>query len=102
MKHSKEVLIMAQHQMEHPTQRSRDGGAGKSSYLGEKGESFFIRACGRGDFKTVNLINRSTFALIDAFFMSEEEAQLFADKRSIRILDYNEDAPTASGSQERS
>jgi len=83
---------MAQHQIENSSQRLQKGSAGKLSYLGEKGESVFIRTSGKGDFKIVNLINRSTFALVDVFFTSEEEARLFADKRNLRIVDYNENA----------
>jgi hypothetical protein len=92
---------MTDHKTKNPGQRLQKGSAGKLSYLGEKGESFFIRTCGKGDFKVVNLINRATFDLVDVFFTSEEEARLFADKRSLRIVDYNENAPLASGSQER-
>lgn len=86
---------MAKHQTENSSRRSLDGGAGKSSYLGEKGESVFIRTSGKGDFKIVDLINRSTFALVDAFFTSEEEARLFAEKRNLRIVDYTENVCSA-------
>ena len=86
---------MAAHQIQHSRQRLHNGGVEKSSYIGEKGESFFIRTSGKGDLKVVNLINRSTFALIDAFFTSEGEARLFADKRNLRIVDYNENARLA-------
>jgi hypothetical protein len=91
---------MAKQQSENSSRRSRDGGEGKS-YLGEKGESFFIRTSGKGDFKVVNLINRSTFALVDAFFTSEEEARFLADKRNLTIVDYSENASLASHGQER-
>jgi hypothetical protein len=92
---------MPEHQTKPSRRRIPKESVDKSWYLGEKGESFFIRACGRGDFKSVNLINRSTFALIDASFTSEEEARLFADKRNLRIVDYSENAPLASHGQER-
>ena len=82
---------MAEHQIENSTQRSCRSSVERSSYLGQKGESFFLRTSGKGDFKVVNLINRSNFALIDAFFTSKEEARLFADKRNFRIVDYNTD-----------
>jgi len=82
---------MDEHQRGNSSEQLRNGGEGKS-YLGEKGESFFIRTSGKGDLKVVNLISRATFALIDAFFTSEEEARLFADKRNLRIVDYNENA----------
>ena len=82
---------MAKHQRENSSEGLRNGGAGKS-YLGEKGESVFIRASGKGDFKVFNLISQSTFALVDAFFTSEEDARLFAHKRNLRIVDYNENA----------
>ena len=85
---------MAKEQRENSSRRSRDGGEGKP-YLGQKGESFFIRTSGKGDFKAVNLINRSTFDLVDALFTSEEEARLFADKRNLRIVDFNESACSA-------
>jgi hypothetical protein len=91
---------MSEDHEESPSQRLRDGGEGKS-YLGEKGESFFIRTSGRGDFKIVNLINRATFALVDVFFTSEKEARLFADKRNLTIVDYSENASLASHGQER-
>ena len=92
---------MAKHQRENSSERLSNGGAGKS-YLGEKGESFFMRSCGKGDFKVVNLINRSTFALVDAFFTSEKEVRLFAERRNLRIAAFVDNAPLASGSQERS
>ena len=86
---------MAEHQIEHSRQPLSDGSLEKSSYLGEKGESFFIRTSGKGDLKVVNLISRATFALIDVFFTSEEEARLFANKRNLRIVDFNENACSA-------
>jgi len=84
---------MAKHQRQNSSWQSRDGGEGKS-YLGENGESFFIRTSGNGDLKVVNLINRATFALFDAFFTCEEQARLFADKRNLRIVDYTDPAPS--------
>jgi len=87
---------MPEQREEISSQRLRKGGADRSFYLGETGESFFIRTSGKGDFKVVNLINRSTFALVDAFFTSEEEARLFAAKRSLRIVDFDESACLAS------
>ena len=93
---------MAEHRRENSSQRLRNGGAGQLFYMGEKGESFFMRTCGKGDFKIVNLINRSTFSLVDAFFTSEDEARLFADKRNLTIVAFDENAPLASGRQERS
>ena len=93
---------MAKHQRQNSNRRSRNRGVEKSSYLGERGESFFIRASGKGDVKVINLINRATFALADVFFTSEKEARLFARKRNLRIGDYNDNAPMASGGQERS
>ena len=87
---------MAEHQIEHSRQRSRNSSVEKSSYLGEKGESFFIRTSGKGDLKVVNLINQATFALTDVFFTSQEEARLFANKRSFRIVNYNDNACSAS------
>lgn len=82
---------MAKHRRDNSSRRLRDGGAGKS-YLGEKGESFFIRTSGKGDFKVFNLISREDFALVDVFFTSEEETRLYAEKRNLRIVDYNENA----------
>jgi len=86
---------MAENQIAHSMQRSRDGGAGKS-YMGEKGESFFIRTSGKGDLKVFNLINRGDFALVDAFFSSEEKARLFAEKRNLRIVAFDDNATLAS------
>ena len=85
---------MAKHQRENSSERLSNGGAGKS-YLGEKGESFFMRSCGKGDFKVVNLINRATFTLADAFFTSEKEARIFANKRSLKIVNSNDNAGSA-------
>jgi hypothetical protein len=85
---------MTERQRGNSGERLYDGGEGKS-YLGEKGESVFIRTSGKGDFKVFNLIRLEDFALIDAFFTSEEEARLFADKRNLRIVDYNENACSA-------
>ena len=82
---------MVQHQRRNSSERLYDGGEGKS-YLGEKGDSFFMRTCGKGDFKVVTLINRSTFDLIDVFFTSEEEARLFTDKRNLRIVDFEDNS----------
>jgi len=92
---------MAEHQRENSSERLHDGSAGKSSYLGEKGESFFMRTCGKGDFKVVNLINRSTFALVNAFFTSEREARLFAERKHLTIVAFDDNATLASGRQER-
>jgi len=92
---------MAEHQRENSDQRLRIDGVGRSSYLGEKGESFFIRTSGKGDFQVFNLISREDFALVDVFFTSEEEARLFADKRNLRIVDYSENASLASHGQAR-
>ena len=93
---------MTDHKIKNPGQRLQKGGVGKVSYLGNKGESFFIRTCGKGDFKVVNLISREDFALLDIFFASEKEARLYADKRKLRIAAFVDNAPLASGSQERS
>jgi len=86
---------MAEHQIENSTQRPCRGSVEKSFYLGRKSESFFLRTSGKGDFKVVNLISRSTFALVDAFFTTEKEARLFADKRTLRIVDYTDSACSA-------
>ena len=93
---------MAEHPRENSSERLYDGGAGQLLYLGEKGESFFIRASGKGDVKVVNLINRAAFALADVFFTSEEEARLFAEKRNLRIVDYDDNACSAPSNQDRS
>ena len=93
---------MIDQKIENPGQRLQKGSAGNLSYLGEKGESFFIRTCGKGDFKVVNLISREDFALLDIFFASEKEARLCADKRNLRIAAFDDNATLASGSQERS
>ena len=93
---------MAKHQRQNSNRRSRNRGVEKSSYLGERGESFFIRASGKGDVKVVNLINRATFALADVFFTSEKEARLFAERRTLTIAAFDDNATLASGSQERS
>ena len=85
---------MVQHQRGNSSERLYDGGEGKS-YLGEKGESVFIRTSGKGDFQVFNLISREDFALVDVFFTSEEEARLFADKRNLIIVDYN-DSPCSA------
>ena len=87
---------MPEKREEISSQRLRKGEAGRSSYLGETGEFFFLRTSGKGDLKAVNLISRSTFALVDAFFTSEEEARLFAAKRNLRIVDFDESACSAS------
>ena len=54
-----------------------------------------MRTCGKGDFKVVNLINRATFTLADAFFTSEKEARIFANKRSLKIVNSNDNAGSA-------
>jgi len=86
---------MAKHQRGNSSERLYDGGVGRSFYLGEKSKSFFIRAAGKGDFQVLNLIRLEDFALVDVFFTSEEEARLFADKKNLRIVDYNENACSA-------
>jgi hypothetical protein len=93
---------MTERQRGNSSERLYDGGAGKSSYLGEKGESVFIRTSGKGDFQVFNLISREDFALVDVFFTSEEEARLFADNRNLRIAVFDDNATSASGSQARS
>jgi len=92
---------MTDHKIKNPGQRLQKGGVGKVSYLGNKGESFFIRTCGKGDFKVVNLISREDFALLDIFFASEKEARLYADKRNLRIAAFDDNATLASHGQER-
>jgi hypothetical protein len=87
---------MTEHQTENSTRKSSKGSLKGSSYLGQTGESLFLRTSGKGDFKVVNLINGSTFDLVDAFFSSEEEARLFAAKRNLRIVDFDESACSAS------
>ena len=83
---------MTENQPKHPRQILPKGSVERRSYLGERGESFFIRASGKGDVKVVNLINRATFALADVFFTSEEEARLFAEKRNLRIVDFEDNS----------
>ena len=92
---------MAKHQRQNSNRRSRNRGVEKSSYLGERGESFFVRTCGKGDFNVVNLISREDFALLDIFFASEKEARLYADKRNLRIAAFDDNATLASHGQER-
>jgi len=92
---------MAKHQRQNSNRRSRSRGVEKSSYLGERGESFFVRTCGKGDFNVVNLISREDFALLDIFFASEKEARLYADKRNLRIAAFDDNATLASHGQER-
>jgi hypothetical protein len=87
---------MTEHQSETVTRKSSTDSMEGSSYLGQKGESFFIRTSGKGNFKVANLISRSTFDLVHAFFISEEEARLFAAKRSLRIVDFTDSACSAS------
>jgi hypothetical protein len=92
---SKEVFLIAAHQVRHSRHRFPGGFCEGKQYLGKKGESVFIRTSGKGDFKIVNLISRATFALVEVFFSSEEEARLFADKRKLRIVDYDENVCSA-------
>jgi hypothetical protein len=92
---------VTENQPKHPRQILPKGCVERRSYLGERGESFVIRASGKGDVKVVNLINRATFALADVFFTSEEEARLFAAKRHLTIVEYSENASLASHGQER-
>lgn len=91
----KEVLIMPGQREEISSQRLRKDEVDRPFYLSETGESFFMRTSGRGDFKVVNLISQSTFALVDVFFTSEEDARLFAEKRKLRIVDYTENVCSA-------
>lgn len=88
--------------MEHSRQQLGNGGLEESSYLGEEGESFFIRTSVKGDFKVVNLISRETFDLVDVFFSSEEESRLFAAKRNLRIVSHNDAGCSVSSNKERS
>ena len=93
---------MTENRPKHARQILPKGSVERSSYLGERGESFFIRASGKGDFKVVDLINRSTFALVDAFFTSEDETRLFAERKNLRIAAFDDNAPLPPDSQERS
>ena len=51
---------------------------------------FFIRTKGKAEFKTYHLINVKTFDMLDIFFNSEIEAQQYAEKNSILIIEYKE------------
>ncbi len=51
---------------------------------------YFIRTKGKAEFKTYHLIKNETFDMLDIFFNSELEAQQFAEKKSIIIVEYKE------------
>ena len=51
---------------------------------------YFIRTKGKAEFKTYHLIQNETFDMLDIFFNSELEAQQYAKKKSLIIIDYKE------------
>jgi len=51
---------------------------------------YFIRTKGKAEFKTYHLIQNETFDMLDNFFNSELEAQKYAKKNSLIIVEYKE------------
>lgn len=51
---------------------------------------YFIRTKGKAEFKTYHLIKNETFDMLDIFFNSELEAQQYAVKNSLMIVEYQE------------
>jgi hypothetical protein len=51
---------------------------------------YFIRTKGKADFKTYHLIKKETFDMLDIFFNSELEAQQYAEKNALMIVEYKE------------
>lgn len=51
---------------------------------------YFIRTTGKAEFKTYHLIQNETFEMLDIFFNSELEAQQYAEKKSLIIVEYKE------------
>lgn len=55
---------------------------------------YFIRTKGKSEFKTYHLINSETFDMLDIFFNSEIEIQKYAEKNSLKIVEYKESFET--------
>lgn len=53
-------------------------------------KEYFIRASGKGDFKTYHLINAHDFSQLDMFFDMELEAENYVRKCSLDVVEYNE------------
>jgi hypothetical protein len=51
---------------------------------------YFIRTKGKSEFKTYHLIQNETFDMLENFFNSELEAQQYAAKKSLIIVEYKE------------
>jgi hypothetical protein len=51
---------------------------------------YFIRTTGKNEFKTYHLICLDNFVMLDLFFSSELETRKYAEKHSLKIVDYKE------------
>lgn len=51
---------------------------------------YFIRTMGKAEFKTYHLICLENFDMLDIFFNSELEAIQYAEKNSLKIVEYKE------------
>jgi len=51
---------------------------------------YFIRTKGKAEFITYHLIQNETFDMLDIFFNSELEAQQYAEKNSLIIVEFKE------------
>jgi hypothetical protein len=53
-------------------------------------KEYFIRTKGKYEFKTYHLICLNDFTMLDMFFNSELETKQYAEKNSLKIVDYKE------------
>lgn len=62
----------------------------KRPYMGLKGETFFIRSSGLGEFKSYHLINKKNFDMIEMSFETQTDAKNYAKKRDLKIETYKD------------
>lgn len=62
----------------------------KHPYMGKKGETFFIRSSGLGEYKLFHLINKKNFDMIEMNFDSEIDAKNYAKQNGLNIENYKE------------
>lgn len=51
----------------------------------------FIRSSGKSEMKVYHLIDRVDFNQLDMFFQTKEDAQHYAQKHNLKIVDYQDE-----------
>lgn len=60
-----------------------------NEFLSEKKE-YFIRSSGKGEMKIYHLIDKIDFNIIDMFFQTKEDAEEYAKKHNLKIVEYGD------------